>query len=482
MRKINFQTAIWDIVLFLVYVGLTIVFIYFLRGILTYLFFAVLFLLFYKSKKNYLWFAYLFTFIETPGGLFYYGSKADLVSAPLITIGSGFSFTIPEIFFLVALIKALQLGKRNFSLFQKELHIFLIFIPILYFYSILIGMSMDAHLSSLRVLFVFSLLYSFPRLMQSESDYKRFYLLISIMVFFVFLAQGLLLTTQSDLVKLLTGQSQTRFAVREVLLERPIFSTFLLFFAFIISLFYLMLKKSGLKRTYLLLVALISFLAIFLTATRGWIVSFSIISLLFIFFNRKINFFNILGILLIGSLLVSTSLKNPILGKQLAYSVERTSTLESFAEGDITAEGTLNRLTVRGPAVMESFKQSPIIGWGFSDRYGYKGDAHVGLQSTLALTGIIGMLLFIWFWARYIVKVRNINNRLQRKNPYKGALVIFIVGFLGLLIINATSTMFFGFFPMGDETSKIFLFTTYLSFTSFYSKEGIKTNYLISHE
>ena len=71
--------------------------------------------------------------------------------------------------------------------------------------------------------------------------------------------------------------------------------------------------------------------------------------------------------------------------------------MEAIAGGDLSAEGTLQRLDYRSQRVMGAWRENPVFGWGLSDN-GYEyGDGHVGNQCLLAISGIVGFLLLNGF-------------------------------------------------------------------------------------
>jgi hypothetical protein len=131
--------------------------------------------------------------------------------------------------------------------------------------------------------------------------------------------------------------------------------------------------------------------------------------------------------------------------ERLAKSFQRLQAVESIAQGDITAEGTLQRLSERSPRVMKKFMENPLIGFGFSNEGAEYFDEHVANQTMLLSSGLFGYGLFLFSWLYFIGYIFLLNKSLNQYNPYKKRILVFIVGFLGLFFIHSTSGRIFGF-------------------------------------
>jgi hypothetical protein len=196
------------------------------------------------------------------------------------------------------------------------------------------------------------------------------------------------------------------------------------------------------KKNFLAMVFMISYLSVLITGTRGWILGFSLVFLTFLIV-RKTNIKTVLGIGVIGLALL---LAVPVLSRQLDLSLNRVSTLEQLAEGDITAGGTLQRLDERGPRVMNKFSDHPVFGHGFSNEYYNYQDGHVGNQTLLLSSGIFGYLVFLMFWIRILSVCYKCSTRIH-KSAY-----LLLAAFGGLFIIHSSSRILFNYL-MGVETA-----------------------------
>ena len=73
-------------------------------------------------------------------------------------------------------------------------------------------------------------------------------------------------------------------------------------------------------------------------------------------------------------------------------------------------------------------------------------DVHVGHHTMLLNGGIIGYLLFVFFWIYFILTLISQKTRHSQSNLLKKSLLVFLVGIIGLLIIHSSSTTIFSYF------------------------------------
>jgi len=156
-----------------------------------------------------------------------------------------------------------------------------------------------------------------------------------------------------------------------------------------------------------------------------------------------------ISLLLIISLNFATQ---NVIFRQLDNAWQRLNTVSFMLEGDLEAGGTVGRLTYTSDAVLESWRENPILGWGFSIYS--RPDGHVGNQNILQTYGLVGfmilyLLVFLFFsknfrhWQRY-----------RSREPFA-----YIVTMLGILVINASSRQMLGYDPRGNQRILFTLFT-----------------------
>ncbi len=139
---------------------------------------------------------------------------------------------------------------------------------------------------------------------------------------------------------------------------------------------------------------------------------------------------------------------NPTISNQLVFAQERLGAMESIAGGDLSAEGTLQRLDFRSQRVLQGWRENPVFGWGLSDK-GYEyGDGHVGNQALLAMSGLAGFILLNGFLVYFTWKLVIVYNSSFRRVYDRNSLLVFIIFLGGWFIIHSTSGQQFNYTGM----------------------------------
>jgi hypothetical protein len=388
----------------LLYLMAAVVLIYYIPAPFNKILFLGVLPLAWRTKRDYLWLAFFFILEDMPGGLFSGGLVGDPYRLPIYNLVPNISFTIREIYLLLLLIKVLfkSVYKQNLqkNYFKKELSLLGYYLIVLLFISTFLGMTFEGYKGFYKICLNLTLFISVPMIF-----YKRYYFVkfLSILFPFAFIAllfQIYSLTFGQQLIAILKpGVSSVQGVLsgtgRAIEWQRPIEMVHVLLVCFTGSLFFLHKGNKNFKSGYLITINLLSFLSIFLTGTRTWFLALIVVYLYF-FMSRlqQISSVFIKNIFIVSAIAIVIGFI-PLIQDQIFNAWDRLSTLENFAEGDITAGGTVSRFDVRGPRVMEGFRESTIItGAGFSKIFYKYQDGHVGYQNMLLNTGIIGMLLF----------------------------------------------------------------------------------------
>jgi hypothetical protein len=235
--------------------------------------------------------------------------------------------------------------------------------------------------------------------------------------------------------------------VKEGKTYRGLYNEGILLISYFGALFFLAFKPGRYLPVWLCFaVIMANFASVFLSATRGWVLSFSfalIFSLLFVLRLSGKRLATV-GVLVLIFLFSAQSL--PIIGVQIKNAVERLLTIGKLAEGDETAGGSLIRLSVRGPRVMKVWEESPLTGWGFSTRFMDANDFHVGNQNILMHSGIIGYALMHLFFLYFAAQLffRSMNQ--PRGSPYKRVLLFFCIFFPAWFLLHSSSQQFFSYY------------------------------------
>lgn len=445
---------------------------YYLSSLLNQVFFLLIVYLFYKSEKDYFWFAYFLFLVDPPGGLFPMNDYNYGLAMYNLLPGTGRLIYFQELFILTGLYKALKLGRRPKFVFKKSLILLILYLVPLFVFSFLYGMSAFRALSTIRNIIPWSLLFTFLALMPEQEDWARFFRIIFILVIISVGTQILAILISRTPAVLLGidyqpvmdyGFSYSSGTVNPSEL-RPISSPHISLLAMLGAMFFILHKDNKFNKTGLFFIILAAYFSILVTGTRGWILSYSLVIAIFIILRgNNANWlfrYGIIVLLLGGLFLISPKIRD-----HLANSLRRTSTVEKVLEGDLSAGGTDARLASYSPKVLLKFSESPIIGLGFSNEYAKNANGHVGNQNLLMNVGIIGYILFLYFWFSLCYRPLVIRKSLLLINPYRKSLIIIPLVFMGYFIIHSTSGQLFqyaiGYYYSGVSQMLFFAFANF---------------------
>ena len=429
----------------------TIIVVY-MQPVLSYPFFIVLFYLAYKSDKSYFWLAYIFILLQAPGELFSAGMRTEIHRLPLFSFGPGISFSTFEVFMVVLLVKSLQYKSDNVNIFKRDFAILAIVMIIYLIIGIMIGLSSRNMIMVLRGLVSWSWIIIIPSLLHDREDVRKLMQLLFPIVILAFGSQIYSYISGYALDDMLRDADPTRYA-RQIdettqFASRMISGPYLILICFAMTLYYLIKNDKTFPSGYLYMIMFISCLTIFLSATRGWIIAFTVMLIIAMFSTGNILLKRTVGIFFTSMIILYILITQfPVLERQMELSWERMKTLESLAEGDVTAGGTLGRIDQRGSRVMRKFMESPLIGFGFSDEFRKNTDEHVGHHSLLLNVGILGYILIMGYFLRWIILFFRTPGQLKSLGyPGGDGYQAFGILLIGILIIHSSSTQFIGFY------------------------------------
>jgi hypothetical protein len=419
---------------------------------------VLLLITYFFSKNEALWLA---VFLSTTDG---FAGFFGIYTVVLPVLPGLPSVELAQVYIILTVIKAAQSKNRTQLFYNKYLQLLFLYLIFMIIWGQLMGFSGDlnVYFRVLKGFIPMLLFYSVPRLFNDQETYFGFFRIVFMIVLVAFAAQ---------IFTLLTGASPLEAAGlnivdEEVTKEFRVFfnvsSTLLGLFG---ALFYLN-KRGTRPRTRLFLYAVIfaSMAMAVLSATRGWIISFSLIIFLTLLFTRIIRTKRILEFTLIAVPLLFWALSSPIINNQISFARERLNAMESIAEGDLTAGGTLQRLDYRSQRVMDAWRENPVFGWGLSDK-GYEyGDGHVGNQCLLAMSGIAGFILLNGFLIYFAWKILSVFNRSLRGINDRSSLLVFLFFLAGWFLIHSTSGQQFNYVGM---SGKIIQQAVFFSFGAF---------------
>jgi hypothetical protein len=472
LKKLNKNIFPADFGQLLLLVFASIIFNYFAPVLLKDFWYFFVLWLYFRSKDEPFWL--VFFLILNDGFASFFGYKgANIDSITFLP-----QFEVGHLYVIIAFSKILK-RKLYFPVFYSKLiFIMSLYIVFLFVYGLMQGIPNDYNIyfRSIRVVFPFLLLYIIPKLFITSYEYERLFsciFLVSILAFF------------SQLFSIIAGESPISFmgiqeghvtAVSETTIYRGFYNTSATLIAFFGSMYYLAGKANAFPRSYLQIVLISSIGTAFLSATRGWIVGLGLSFVFYFIIVNKGSLKRIIKFAIPLIFLVLLGLLQPKINQQLRNALTRLKTMEAVLEGDLSAGGTASRATVQGPAVLKVWRESPFIGYGFSDTFYKNQNIHVGNENVLLHSGIIGVLFLIIFIVFFHLRLILLSGKLNGSEPFGRSLLVFPVFFLALFIIHSTSGQFLGYLT---TYRSFFALAVFFSFGSYVHNQVVV--YLKSH-
>ncbi|MBK9335336.1 MAG: O-antigen ligase family protein [Lewinellaceae bacterium] len=438
---------------FFLLLGATILATYYLPEIAKTPFYILLLIAYFRSANEAMWLAF---FLTTSDGFWGYFNSYEVV---LKLIPGLPAIEVEQIYIALALIKASKRESPGALFHTGVLRIMAGYIAFLVVQGYTMGLSpeLNVQFRLVKYLLPLSMFYTLPRLFRREEDFRDFFLYVFPMAFLALFAQVFTITTSLTPSQFLGVYKKFWFTVdvAKGKTYRGFYSSATVLLSYFGAFFWLSRKERHFDQRYLFAVLAACFLCVVLSATRGWLIGFSLILLMSLILVLKMSAKQTASIGLAAVLIVSGLMLIPVVEKQFTNAFLRFTTLEKLASGDATAGGTLSRITERSPRVMDKWSEAPISGWGFSDEYFKYGDFHVGNQNILLHAGIIGALLMGIFILYFHGSLLARSLQLLRGNPYKESLLVWAAFFPGWFSIHSSSGQHFAFYA--DPTSGIVL-------------------------
>lgn len=346
----------------------------------------------------------------------------------------------------------------------------------MFFSSSIEDLTLIKGLRALKFLLYFSLLFSIPRLLKDVGAYLRVLNVFLTFSIFVFISQVYLIINVSHINSLFGGSLNVEgtgvaFSNYEnVSILRPLYSSHLLLLNLFTYFFY---RLSGdpdvlkYRYKYIDVLGLLSYLSLLISATRGYMLSATIlmIGIILFTFGRDLTKLLKTGLTIIILLIFLLSFDQ--IYDQLDKAFFRFSSVADIFGGDDTAGGTLIRITKRLPLVMEKFWQKPILGWGFSNEFFDYYDGHVAWPTVIMSGGLIGGLIALVFTIYLLVKPFILYRYYKLRE-------FISFGFIFLAFVSVQTTTFIVYhFLIGMANSLLFLFI--LSFFIAYQQRILAT-------
>jgi hypothetical protein len=424
---------------FLVLILITIGFTYIIPKEISLLWYVVLLVLYFKSKDESFWL--VFILVTTDGFMGFFG----IYSVTIQLLPGLPAIELAQFYIILSIVKASRSKSRSHVFYNKYLIVLMLYLIFMIAWGQLMGFSgeLNVYFRVLKIVLPMLLFYSIPRLFPDSASYKRLFSFVFIILIVAFITQ---------LFTLITGLSPAGFVqlTKEQIVEARQFREFPNFISALIGLFgallFLSLKEPVFNRFYLYLVITCAFGNAYLSASRSWIVFFTMVILLTFIIALKLSPKRLLGFGIVFAAIYFIGMDNPLIKKQAEFSMKRLSTLETLAAGDITAGGTLERLSERGPRVMKKWAENPVFGWGFSDVFLQFDDGHVGNQNLLLFSGVTGFSLMIGFLLYFCFKLLSRSLRLSKAIKNKKTYLVFIIMLTGWFFLHSSGAQHFSYY------------------------------------
>ncbi len=423
---------------------LAVIAVYFASAGVTAVFFIGTLIAYFFSRDEAFWL--VFFLILSDGFLSFFG----LYEATLVVLPGLPGIEMGQLYIILAVIKSLGKQPAANAFYNNFLYALAIYVVFLIIQGYVVGLSgaMNVQFRLLKWITPLGLFYALPRLYRSEQDYARIFKYIFPMAFVILGTQLFTILMSETPAQFSGGKEKYEFAI-EVTKERTyrgLFNQMILLLTLFGALFYLARQKGIFRNTYLYAVIAANFASVFLSATRGWTLGFSLIIIGFFLFVQKMSTRQVISIIGVGALFFIGVLSTPVIQTQVHNAFKRMLTLEALAKGDITANGTLIRLSQRGPRVMKQWEESPVTGWGFSNHFFEHCDFHVGNQNILLHSGIIGYILINSFFVFFCISLYNKSQSIPFSDTRKASLLVFVIFFAGWFLIHSSSEQHFFFY------------------------------------
>ena len=314
-------------------------------------------------------------------------------------------------------------------------------------YAIGVTPELRFHFRIVKYVLPLALFFTLPRLIPRWEQYREVFDLFIPFAFLALFAQVFTVATGLAPSQAL-GVHQDLFFT-EVLgrgqTYRGFYSTGMVLISFFGALFFLTVDNTSWKKPLYMAMVFADLLAAFISATRGWVLGFGLILLLYAVLVARLNAGRIAIGGVLGAALLFGILRIPAVSHQVDEATDRILTIGLLAKGDVTAGGTLQRLDRRAPRVMKKWSESPLTGWGFSNEYREYGDSHVGNHNVLLHGGVVGAVLMAAFLMYFAWMLLARSLALATTKPYKRGLLVFPVFLVGWFIIHSSSGQWFMF-------------------------------------
>jgi hypothetical protein len=323
-----------DLLKFLMLIAVTVYATYYAPAPVAVAWYAVMAVAYFFSTNEALWLA---LFLATADG---FASYFGMYEVTLTVLPGLPAVEISQIYIILTVIKAAAKKLKPVLFYNKYLQILLIFMIFNVLWGQLMGLSggLNVYFRVIKGIIPMMLFYSIPRLFVSREMYEKFFRLVFIIVLASFAAQ---------LFTLLTGMSPMEaggIVPQEVEEESNDFRVFYGPASALAgrfgALYFLSTGRNNPRdRIIPVMVVFAAYAMAIISATRGWIISFTFIIVLTLLFSGTLRTRRGIYIVVAIVPLSLWFLSLPVISDQISFARERLQKIEAISEGDITAGG-----------------------------------------------------------------------------------------------------------------------------------------------
>lgn len=397
-----------------------------------------------------MWIVLLLIFVDSPAFLFRGTLRDDIGRTPMypILVG-GISFN--EVMAVLLMVKSFT-RKRYPIIYLKQMPILVVLLIYGFVIAMPFGLDSDAVVQYSRRILMWFFLLALPRLMAESEEWEDFFRLLFPLIFIMLIDQLYIFITNKPLAVYLNPALRIPRTIIDLSQDFGEASrivsgigTNLVTFTGALILIARRAMKPVFSSSFLYLILFAAFFQVLLSATRGWFIAYFVMLLLHfsIVASTKRTFKLLPATIILFFFVVGLFSYSPLLKTQFTNAWARISTLQDLASGDVTAQGTLRRLTDHAPALLSSIRDSPF-GYGFSTLAIKLENEHVGPLSAMITIGVWGHLLVLVLVFGLILKLLALYQQASSSNYNRKLFLVAILPVIGLLIIHFSSRQIFG--------------------------------------
>lgn len=417
----------------------------------------------YQGRDNLFWLVWYFALINAPGGLFESTTTGSVMyGLPVYRLGSGVAIGFGDLILVAFILKAIRIRRPNPFIYKRQVWLIMAMGLLYLMISFAQGISAQNVIVTVRALSSWAWLLLLPVFMSQPEDLVRLYRLLLPIVIISFAAVMHTYITGDYIGFILAGRQNLREVVAsDESLARVNTAIGPLFISLALSLYFMSKKRVQLNQNTMVAVTVIVTSLVFLSGTRGWTIGLLVLFISF-FFISGLGFFKQLArvLVILGILFAVTVNVFPGITSQASLAFARLLTVESLVEGDVTAGGTLSRIDIRTPIVMGVWRESPLIGWAFSNTYYSYLDYHIGHPNNLLNLGILGFIPFnlIYLYVIIVALRRGRSRRFLSRGQNSHLVLVFSL--IALYVVHSTSV---GLWRLGSNHATALMFALVMS-------------------